>query len=56
MNQEKYNQKKALLEKAKDAIENAIGINYQLDGKLEDIFFDIEDAIVWLNEDYEEYE
>lgn len=56
MNQEKYNQKKALLETAKDAIDNAIGINNPLDGELRDILYSIEDAIVWLNGDYKEYE
>ena len=56
MNQEKYTQKLELMKQAREALDNAIGVNTPLDGEIRDLMFGVTDAIEWLREDYPEYE
>ena len=56
MNQEKYTQKLELMKQARDALDNAIGVNTSLDGEIRDLMLGVTDAIEWLREDYPEYE
>lgn len=56
MNQEKYTQKLELMKQAREALDNAMGVNTSLDGEIRDLMFGVTDAIEWLREDYPEYE
>jgi hypothetical protein len=56
MNQEKYTQKLELMKQAREALDNAIGVNTPLDGEIRDLMFGVTDAIEWLKEDYPKYE
>ena len=56
MNQEKYTQKLELMKRAREALDNAIGVNTSLDGEIRDLMFGVTDAIEWLRDDYPEYE
>jgi len=56
MNQEKYTQKLELMKQAREALDNAIGVNTPLDGEIRDLMFGVTDAIEWLKKDYPKYE